>query len=229
MDACIRNLDKLETKFERQRRRQRKYASRREQYSHEHPKHMIWVQKENNASESIEKLSKRKQDAFDIHVFPADKVVWHAAKYGVAHVIRTALDRSLPYECEDPKTMHTSFLMACQAGYLECATLLHQVGANIMATNIAGFTALHMACENGHLEIVQWLLQLIPDIDPFAKTFNNLSAIDVTRNCIASGDDRWGWHTKCLRALEQVRFLQIINMTIYIYIYDTFGGHNEAT
>ncbi|CAJ1961271.1 unnamed protein product [Cylindrotheca closterium] len=58
----------------------------------------------------------------------------------------------------DGYTMELS--MACREGDLETVKKLHQAGTNLDCCNRFGQHVLHLACLRGHLEIVQYLVQV---------------------------------------------------------------------
>jgi len=55
---------------------------------------------------------------------------------------------------------------ACEAGDLDKAKGLIKSGLDINETDEYGFTALHMACDNGHLEVVKEILAAGAKLDP---------------------------------------------------------------
>ena len=58
----------------------------------------------------------------------------------------------------------TPFLVSCQQGNLEVLKYLHSKGANLTEVREDGSTCLSMACLNGHLAIVEYILKKEPSL-----------------------------------------------------------------
>src|SRR5437016_3936264 len=57
------------------------------------------------------------------------------------------------------------FVDAAQLGHLDVMKILNGKGININLIDIYGKTALHSACSNGCLNVVQWLVSFGSDLD----------------------------------------------------------------
>jgi Ca2+-binding EF-hand superfamily protein len=67
---------------------------------------------------------------------------------------------------------------AAYCGHLQICQLLLEGGAQINATNECGCTALFYAAQQGHLDVVKWLMQLKADVTPCERK-TGFSALDV--------------------------------------------------
>lgn len=47
---------------------------------------------------------------------------------------------------------------ACYYGHMECAKLLVQYGASLLARDHSGFSALHYAVDGGHISVINYIL-----------------------------------------------------------------------
>jgi len=52
--------------------------------------------------------------------------------------------------------------LACQSGHIRCLQLFHERRADLAAPAGGGASALHLACRGGFEDVVQWLLQVVP-------------------------------------------------------------------
>lgn len=59
---------------------------------------------------------------------------------------------------------HTPFLLAIELGYLDVAQLLAKHQANVDATLRHQHAAIHLAAQNNHTTIIEWLYELNPEI-----------------------------------------------------------------
>lgn len=73
----------------------------------------------------------------------------------------------------------TPLMEAAQEGHLELVRYLLQAGANVHAQTQTGDTALAYACENGHTDVADLLLEYNADLVSCLKTL----ARSLDRNC----------------------------------------------
>ncbi|OQS07373.1 hypothetical protein THRCLA_00614 [Thraustotheca clavata] len=201
MEKCIKKTEKLYRKAVNREYYRDKCRYKEEYYERDAIKATKWRRRTIEANEKIRKAYIKLEKAFDPTVFVAEQGIWFAAKYGLDGALRRAIGRTRNVEYVDPKTNQTPFIMACIGGHLECAKILFNAHANVMAVNLAGFTALHCAAQFGQFEIVQWLLTL-PTVDPYAKSLSTMTPLEVTRTACAMGD-KFGHLVKSIHLLEQ--------------------------
>jgi len=107
----------------------------------------------------------------------------HAARYGVQS-LSLLLDAGADVHATDPKGF-TPMLLACCNGYMQTVLLLDGHGADPRAVCADGTTALMMACENCHGDIVRWLIEKNIDLDAVQHGNEGRTAL-----AISSGDQR---------------------------------------
>ena len=61
--------------------------------------------------------------------------------------------------------LQKDFRKAARAGNVEGCKILLQAGANINGKDLVGNIALHFACLEGHLEVVEFLINSGSDVD----------------------------------------------------------------
>jgi ankyrin repeat protein len=71
----------------------------------------------------------------------------------------------------DEDNQETPLIKACASGDAFFVNLLLELGADLRKTDLKGHTALHAACANGHLEIVDILLDNRIFVDAFNSNF----------------------------------------------------------
>ncbi|OQR91893.1 hypothetical protein ACHHYP_20166 [Achlya hypogyna] len=202
MEKAVRKYDKLYSKVLDHSGRRDKARFKQEAYASDAAKVAHWRLKEAAADAKMQKAHLKLAKSFTPAVIPTAELLWYAAKYGLVEVLRRGLAiEDMEADLPDAKTHHPPFMMACVQGHIECARALYDARVNVMAVNLAGFSALHCASQHGQFAIVQWLLTL-PEVDPFAKSFNTLTALEVARKACALGD-KFGKVLKCVRLLEQ--------------------------
>ncbi|KDO29836.1 hypothetical protein SPRG_19719 [Saprolegnia parasitica CBS 223.65] len=198
MDKVLRKTEKLYDKVLDGTTRREKCIFKAESYVRDAAKAEHWRRKQRAASDKLQKARDKLGSAFASSAFPPEQATWFAAKYGLVDVVRRATEG---VDAPDAKTHNTPFMIACLSGHLECAKVLYARGIELMAVNLAGFTALHCASQHGQYVVVQWLLTL-PEMDPHARSLSSLTALDVARRACAVGD-KLGCIVKCIRLLEQ--------------------------
>ncbi|EQC42384.1 hypothetical protein SDRG_00121 [Saprolegnia diclina VS20] len=198
MDKVLRKTEKLYDKVLDGTMRREKCIFKAESYVRDAAKAEHWRRKQRAASGKLQKAHAKLGNAFASSTFPPEQAIWFACKYGLVDVVRRA---TVGIDVPDAKAHNTPFMMACLGGHLECAKALYARGIELLAVNLAGFTALHCASQHGQYVIVQWLLTL-PEMDPHARSLSSLTALDVARRACAVGD-KLGCVVKCIRLLEQ--------------------------
>ncbi|OWZ23029.1 hypothetical protein PHMEG_0002179 [Phytophthora megakarya] len=141
--------------------------------------------------------------------YPEDQILWAAARYGDARIIRSATSRLTPetrkyLEWQEPYTGRTALLEAAARGHVECARLLIEAGANCNAKDLKMNTPLHLACKRAQVEMLQFLVQ-VPRLNPFEINLYMKTPLDLARSRFA-GEDEDGEaepYAKCIEVLEK--------------------------
>ena len=81
-----------------------------------------------------------------------------AAKWGHVNLLAFFVQHGVPVDLQEEKYKRTPFFCACERDNLEAARYLLQVGADINAQNINGYSPLHTAAHRNLVRIVQFLL-----------------------------------------------------------------------
>lgn len=82
----------------------------------------------------------------------------------------------------------TPIQIACDYGYLDIATWLFEVGADILSVDNAGWTTMHIACASGSLDVAKWLFEVgaANDIQPNEREDSGAIRIGFSPLCSAS-------------------------------------------
>ncbi|EDO46402.1 predicted protein [Nematostella vectensis] len=100
----------------------------------------------------------------------------------VSRFIKNKEDQ-LELETQDG-TSCTPFLLACKSGVLETVQLLVELGANLKATNRSLQSGIVLAALYGHLEVLEYFLELKnADIDVWKHLISGLSGQDIETAC----------------------------------------------
>ncbi|POM59817.1 hypothetical protein PHPALM_31403 [Phytophthora palmivora] len=141
--------------------------------------------------------------------YPEDQVLWAAARYGDARMIRSATSRLTPetrkyLEWQEPYTGRTALLEAAAKGHRECAQLLIEAGANCNAKDLKMNTPLHLACKRAQVEMVKFLLD-VPAVNPFEINLYMKTPLDLARSRFSDEDeqDEAELYAKCVEVLEK--------------------------
>ena len=71
--------------------------------------------------------------------------------------------------------------MAAEEGHVQCVDILIEAGAHVnYARGKDGGTALYMASQNGHIDVVRSLLAA--GVDPQIATHNGITALDAAKH-----------------------------------------------
>ena len=82
-----------------------------------------------------------------------------AAGYGRTSECARLLDAGADIETRNPTAGGTPIILAAQQGHLATVRLLHQRGADVLATKSSGGMAIHMAAQCNRAETVQYLVK----------------------------------------------------------------------
>ena len=83
-----------------------------------------------------------------------------ATWYRLPKVVNYLLESDANIDARTQVKRRTALLVACMKGDLEIAQSLVAHGASIYVRDYEGFCAMHLACQNGHVELVRWLVEL---------------------------------------------------------------------
>ena len=93
-------------------------------------------------------------------------------------------DDQLELETQDGQQL-TPFLLACMNGHVDTVQLLvEDLKANLIATNRNMFGAVELAATKGHINILQYFLELkSPDLQVWQKLISGLSVSELETSC----------------------------------------------
>ncbi|RHY28985.1 hypothetical protein DYB32_005550 [Aphanomyces invadans] len=140
-----------------------------------------------------------------LELFPAVQVAWHAAKFGLLHLLQAHVRTPGALEYRELSSQTTVLHVAAYFGNLDCVQFLAQANADVNATNSHGSTPLHCAAEQHHAEVVAFLLSL-PQVDPYLRNTAGLLPTHIVRKGASLLGDKYGRFAKCSRALDAVGF-----------------------
>ena len=127
---------------------------------------------------------------------PLHYIAEHASVEGITLFLRQA---GVKKYINDPDfSGYTPFLCAVQRGRREACALLQQQGAILSSTTDMNENCLHIACANGHSDLVAWLLLVVPPEYIYAK------ASDALPDCVAAAV-----HSQSVGILSSLLQLQV--------------------
>ncbi|UJR24617.1 hypothetical protein I4U23_005992 [Adineta vaga] len=85
--------------------------------------------------------------------------IHYASEHGYNECVKFLLLKSPDTINQQTNQLFTPIHLACQHGFFETVQLLSSYGANCQLKDEHGCNCLHIACINGYIDIVQWLIE----------------------------------------------------------------------
>jgi ankyrin repeat protein len=171
---------------------------------------------------------------------------FEAAEEGNLQVLRDALTTNNAHVNDVDDVGRTVLINAAESGHVDCVKLCIELGANLSARDISGWTSLHWASVNGHKKVACLLLDVGARID--AKTNGGKTSlywaicnnhIDNAKTLIDRGAkisivqrDKHlptipNWITTFIASRSQCRNVTVIIIDIHKYHRTDITGNND--
>lgn len=143
------------------------------------------------------------------YIYPEEQLLWQAAGSGDVSGLQQAIAKLTPstrhrLEWQEPCSGRTALAEATAHGCAQCVLLLVEAGANCNVKDHRGNTPLHLACKRGHVNVVQYLLE-VPNVFPHETNRSARTPLDVVRRQISKCESQHRGLELCVEALEHVR------------------------
>mmetsp|Transcript_8681 Transcript_8681/g.13186 ORF Transcript_8681/g.13186 Transcript_8681/m.13186 type:complete len:446 (+) Transcript_8681:38-1375(+) len=103
--------------------------------------------------------------------------IFHAAAQNNVKRLEELIEGGVEVDSRDSDNGNTPLIVACSKGQKHAMMYLVEQGADVMAQNFKGTTALHMLVQNKYTNLAIWLVK--QGADPYTEDRSNYSPIDM--------------------------------------------------